>query len=492
MCPGAVTTNALQAEPAPSGRSQASPPHRQVVTPPYSPKPDPQAGVGLCQKCDDPQELSAMQPFRVYVDSVERLVALLLSSDTDPTATLLNGALNGQPSEMLRHLIGNDTRKSYGAFFSGSVLSNTLVGTFTKPLTPVSTVFDPACGAGDLLLACSRKLPIEGDLPATLHAWGSQLRGVDIFPEFIRVTKARLVLAAARRTPIMHKVGSFDLDSWFPGITVGDGLNQSPQVSQASHIVMNPPFNRLATPQDIQWSSGQVSKAAVFVDSVLSQSRNGTALAAILPDVLRSGTRYKAWRSAVAARAAINKIAIWGLFDSNADVDVFLFEAVAGADHSQKYSIWKPAPPFSDSNTFGSRVTVSVGALVPHRHQNRGRWHPYLRARGLAQWGTIHTDTLPKKRFDGTVYNPPFVVVRRTSRPGDTQRAVGTIILGDRSVAVENHLLVVRPQDSNVTTCRQILRVLQDDRTSKWLDTRIRCRHLTVQAVSEMPYWSVG
>ena len=98
--------------------------------------------------------------------------------------------------------------------------------------------------------------------------------------------------------------------------------------------------------------------------------------------------------------------------------------------------------------------------------------------------------TLPHKRFQGTVFQPPFIVLRRTSRPDDIERAVGTIVLGDEPAVVENHLLVIRPHDCTQETCSRILTMLKDERTSQWLNGRIRCRHLTVSAINEIPWWS--
>jgi len=40
-----------------------------------------------------------------------------------------------------------------------------------------------------------------------------------------------------------------------------------------------------------------------------------------------------------------------------------------------------------------------------------------------------------------------------------------------------------------VKACRELLRSLKDERTTHWLDERIRCRHLTVAALDELPWW---
>ncbi len=435
-------------------------------------------------------DVSAMQPFSTYVGSIERLVGTVLSSGIDGLHIQTTRALNGEPGEALRESICLSTRRSIGAFFSGSGLSDELVGTFARLINGDSRILDPACGSGDLLLACSHRLPVAGNLPATLEAWGRQLFGLDLYPEFIRAARARLVLAAALRGGWDASPDLTDIESWFPGLRVGDGLANAEHLAEMTHVVLNPPFNLIQTPQGVEWSSGQVSAAAVFLNHMVATCGNETNIAAILPDVLRSGSRYAKWRDQISRRAILRSVSIWGMFDPWADVDVFLLEAMVGSP-SFGASIAKWAGPNEQKpgDTLESIAKISVGSLVPHRHSNRGHWHPYLHAQGLARWGKVDAATLPRKRFKGTVFAPPFIAVRRTSRPGDAGRAVGTVTLGDKPVAVENHLIVVKPNDGSLDTCKEILDLLRSDATDQWLDRRIRCRHLTVRALRELPCW---
>jgi hypothetical protein len=79
-----------------------------------------------------------------------------------------------------------------------------------------------------------------------------------------------LVLAAALRGRWDASLGLADIESWFPGIRVGDGLAIPKDFARATHVVLNPPFNLIQTPQGVEWSSGQSNK--------LSQSApNGVA-----------------------------------------------------------------------------------------------------------------------------------------------------------------------------------------------------------------------
>ena len=435
-------------------------------------------------------DVSAMQPFSTYVGSIERLVGTVLSSGFDGLHIQTTRALNGEPGEALRESIDLGTRRSIGAFFSGSGLSDELVGTFTRPINGDSRILDPACGSGDLLLACSRRLPVAGNLPETLEGWGRQLFGLDLYPEFIRAARARLVLAAALRGRWDASPDLTDIESWFPGIRVGDGLANPEDLAEMTHVVLNPPFNLIQTPQGVEWSSGQVSAAAVFLNHMAATYGNETNIAAILPDVLRSGSRYAKWRDHISRQAILRSVSIWGMFDPWADVDVFLLEASLGSPSFGSSTVtWAGPREQKAGDTLESIAKISVGSLVPHRHSDRGQWHPYLHAQGLARWGKVNVASLPRRRFNGTVFTPPFVAVRRTSRPGDSGRAVGTVILGDKPVAVENHLIAVRPNDASLDACEEILNKLRSKATDQWLDHRIRCRHLTVRALQELPWW---
>ncbi len=53
--------------------------------------------------------------------------------------------------------------------------------------------------------------------------------------------------------------------------------------------------------------------------------------------------------------------------------------------------------------------------------------------------------------------------------------------------AVENHLIVLRPKDGTIGKCKKLVKFLKGESTNQWFNQRIRCRHLTVSAVKDMP-----
>lgn len=435
-------------------------------------------------------QTAAMAGYESYVSSLEELALATIhggavgGSDNDILA-----ALDGRPSTKLRDLVPLVKRKETGAFFTGSTLAHKALREAATTFSATSRAFDPACGVGDLLVAAARHLGVGPDLATTLVTWGRQLGGRDIHPEFVRAAKARLILLAfSLGVPVGAKPVP-PLDDLFPDIAVGDGLEALDLAKNASHLLLNPPYPRVTAPSDCQWGSGKVSQAAIFLDQVLGAASAGTRLVAILPDVLRTGSLYDRWRETVVARSTVKSLRVHGAFDAWADVDVFVLHLVAGAAVAKPGVAWWSPAEVPVEERLGHRFEVWVGPVVPHRHAQEGDSHPYARASRLKAWATLNAGTLEARRFAGRTFTPPFVAVRRTSAPSDRQRAVGTIITGEQAVAVENHLLVLKPRDGSQATCEAALARLRDTRTKVWLDERIRCRHLTVGALGDLPWW---
>lgn len=432
-----------------------------------------------------------MEAFEPYVCCLEDLalrIGSLASPDAEDEAHIA-AALDGQPGERLRKLVVLPTRRSSGAFFTGQVVADRAMGPYLASLSESSIIWDPACGVADLLLACARQLPLQQDLVATIVSWGERLRGLDIHPEFIRAAKARLVLLAIARGVPLDGRRLPSLDQIFPHLKVGNAYNEMPAAS-VSHIALNPPYGKVPAPPDCAWGSGKVSQAALFLDRCLADATVGTHIVAILPDVLRTGSLYSRWRAAVEARARVESVEVVGAFDAWADVDVFILRMVVGAPEPNRSIAWWQSSASISTERVGERFDVHVGPVVPHRDKQLGRWYPYVHARLLPPWRTFGVDVGKRRRFRGRTFLPPFVAVRRTSAPRDKWRALATIVVGQRPVAVENHLLVLKPHNGALETCQQLLTVLQDHRTNHWLDERIRCRHLTVGVLRDLPWWN--
>jgi hypothetical protein len=188
------------------------------------------------------------------------------------------------------------------------------------------------------------------------------------------------------------------------------------------------------------------------------------------------------------AHASVHQVRRVGLFDKWTDVDVFTLAFEIGGKRAKTLRApdWS-YPPANSRQKVGDLFEVRVGSVVPYRHEHLGAWFPYTDAEVLPAWAEVIG--LPQYiRTKTRTFLPPFVLVRRTSRPNDRIRCVGTVVRGDRPVAVENHLLVALPKDKTLRACYNLLQVLRDPASSRWLNQRICCRHLTVSALADLPW----
>jgi hypothetical protein len=439
---------------------------------------------------------SGMSGFTAYTahltDTLTRVLSGAPVSDEH-----LAASLDGEAAHQMRQLVPLSYRREVGAFFTtgrhraafGSALSELRADRF----------LDPACGAGDLLLAASVHLPLGSTLADTLERWGSQLTGWDLHQELIDATRLRLILAATLRH--MSSDQRLDLsdasklipERAFPTITVGDGLTGIMEAGeQGTVVLLNPPFGTVPAPSDCRWSTGATSRAALFAEAALAGSTPGSQLVAILPDVLRSGSRYHGWRRLVETQTDVVRIEHLGLFDNHTDVDVFLLQAVRRPIGPSSRAVpWWPTRS-SAQDRVSDHFEVHVGSVVDNRDPLMGEEHPFLIARDLPPTGTVGVPTR-RRRFTGRLFIPPFVVLRRTSRPSSNGevRAAGVLITGTMPIAVDNHLLVAIPRNGNMTSCHRLLELLATEHTTQLLDDRIRCRHMTVAAIKDLA-WTTG
>ena len=420
--------------------------------------------------------------YSAYVSALKRLAQESRhAADWDSRAV---AALNGQASIELRRVASVETRRRFGAFFTGTDLSSLLIAQGAS-IGGESVFYDPTCGMGDLLLAAANRLPLGRKLPDTLREWGRQLTGTDLHREFIEGARTRLVLLARQRHDSDEPLTT-SYASLFPHIRVADGLRQHATFERASHLLLNPPFGLVNAPAGCRWAGGRITEAARFVVTALERAEQGAELLAILPDVLRSGSFSKQWRNRVSELAEVHLAEPYGIFDASADVDVFLLRLVR-SERGGRHGIHQwPGMTLVTTTTLADYFDVHVGHVVPHRDKKAGPRHFYIHPRCVPTWRVIR-DFSETRKHKGLAFAPPFVVIRRTSRPGDVYRATATVIAGRSPVAVENHLIVCEPKDGKLATCKGLMRQLKTDAVNGYLDSRIRCRHLTVSAVAAIP-----
>ena len=406
-------------------------------------------------------------------------------------AASIEQALNGQPTSELQKLVPVDKIREAGAFFTGSLLAQSVLKEFLNTIDSESIIYDPACGVGDLLLVCASKLQVHNDIVRNIDSVEKQLLGRDLFDEFIYAAKSRLILSAISNSPSFELGQSIQIEQRFTGIKKGCGLEDNSPYRQATHVVTNPPFIPMEVPEGCQWwGRGKVNSAAVFLANCVDNCRPGTRIIAILPDVLRSGPMCQKWRKHISSKAIVLNVNLHGQFGRSAEIDVFSVELLAGKDSSQHENGWG-YPDDSHEKKLEDYFEIRIGPVVEFRHPHKGENYPFVQVNGLSLWEE-ETEIHNKRRFAGKVFKPPFVVVRRNSRKNDKYRAIGTIINIDMPVAVENHLIVLKPKDGTIDTCRNLLDNLRNKKSKEWFDKRVCCRHLTISALKNLPWWGIA
>lgn len=415
------------------------------------------------------------EAYQAFLDELKSAVADYPSTDAEPL-------LNGRAGSRCLELLPEATAQRLGAFFTPSTTARSLTRLVRVRSWAETLVFDPACGAGDLLLPLARRLPVRKTVSRTLQLWNQHLRGCDLSAEFVQAARLRMVLLAITRGARLD--GKADaLALLCDNLRVADGLQHHTTYGQATHIVMNPPFALVRPSTALPWRSGMVTHAAIFVDLAIREASSGAQILALLPEVLRTGTSYAAWRSHIANLTVADRTRSLGLFSSSADVDVFVQRFTRRREPIER---WLPRRRRT-KDVVGAHFAVHVGAVVPHRHPRSGPKRAFLHAGNAVPW----TDLVrinERRRFQGTLFEPPFVVIRRTSRPGDPTRATASLVLGLRKVAVENHLIVAAPIRGGEPICRRLVELLGSRQTDRRLDRVMRCRHLTVGAIKDIPW----
>jgi hypothetical protein len=428
-----------------------------------------------------------MKAYAGYVDELHDLIGRVergVEADLEPRCS---AALNGQAGEALRRLVPLSRRRRAGAFFTGHELALFAVSCLPTAKGKTATLTaDVTCGAGDLLLATARTLAVKSTVEETLSSWGALIGGCDIEPTFVQAARLRLHLLALHRGAKPSLLTPAKVAALLPYIRVGDYRVNLDIVKLAGTLLLNPPFTEVQAPDKCPWASGGISAAARCIDECLANANPGTRLGAILPDVLRTGERYGKWRQRIESMCDGTEASIFGLFDNAADVDVFVLTGVRSRAGGERSGIWWSSRQTNAAQTIGDHFEVCVGTVVPHRDPEDGALHSYIHAKKLPRFGILNR-IREARRHLGRSFKPPFLVVRRTSRPGDRSRCVTTLVTGKRRVFVENHLIVVGHRGGSLAACRRLMKYLESEAATRWLDERIRCRHLTVAAVSGMP-----
>jgi hypothetical protein len=421
-----------------------------------------------------------MEDFAKYNSNLENIFHLWIDTSSTPYTNKSSNV-----AEQIRSLVSIDALKESGVFFTGDNLADKAIRELAAPFTEGSYIIDPTCGSGNLLIAATKLLHVLPTASETLKTWGGKLCGIDIFPEFVYCTKLRIILEVLIRGATLDEPLE-KLLSYLPNIFQGNCLDFTTEISKATHIVMNPPFNASDSVVDYEWAKGKISNAAVYYYEIVKSANDGCCVSAILPDVLRSGSRFKNWRDS-ASNLSDGKISIEGRFDNLTDIDIFILSGIKSSATDNTIP-WQRKSECLQTSQLGEFFNISVGTVVPYRDPHEGELCSYIHPKILPKWEEYEKPQ-EFRYYSGKTHTPPFVVIRRTSGPRDKCRAVPTLILGTAPIAVENHLIVLKPKSGGLKNCRELMKALEKEYVNEFLNERIRCRHLTVTAVSEIP-WS--
>ena len=413
--------------------------------------------------------------------SLAQRISRALEIVTGDPASAIKPFLNGHAAHSIDRMLSRERRRKDGVFFSGEFWSQQLLACVGN--AEIVRWCDPAAGTGDLLLEAARRIPLQPTLSQTLRFWSHRLLAGEKNATFLDVAWQRIrALAVLRHYERDGQLVKPTVATTPAGFVAGDALTMPLRIRASDCLVMNPPYTHQVAPSWCQSANGRVSTAALFLERYITGTQPGTRIVALVPDVLRSGTRYRKLRQLLDKHANVELFAPRGAFSADADVDVSILACTVGSSSAQT------AKAASRSLTVGDLFQVRVGNVVPHRTSMDGLSKRYLTARGLPDGGILDAP-VARATFDASVYRAPFVVVRRTSSPSDRVRTRATLV-SDGEFLVENHLIVCTPRPNVAADCNHLLRVFADPRTNHWMNERIRCRHLTTAAINELPVWA--
>jgi hypothetical protein len=374
-------------------------------------------------------------------------------------------------------------RRASGIFFTHQHAAKMLVDRVKDSLSAGRQVIDPTMGAGDLLLESARHLPKARSIAQTVKLWSSLLEGYDLNGPFLDLAKLRLALLARH----LHHPSSTVDAAWvlqqFSGFRRADVFSANFSTFDHGALVLaNPPFQQFSgAANGKQCSPRNASVAALVLEKLVLELPGGSDVVGIFPEVLRCGSSYERLRRRVSQSFDVVHEQSIGRFDSMVDIDVFVAHYSARPDRRLVAAHVDADQPIS----VDAFCDVSIGDVVPHRHAESGPWCRYVTAHDVPAWAERH-EPRQSRRWRGRTFEPPFVVIRRTSSTRQRYRTVASIIVGNRRVAVENHLMVLRPKDGSLKTCWRVFKALRHPEVNLQLNDSMRCRHLTKSSLARL------
>lgn len=403
--------------------------------------------------------------------------------DETMSEKLVSDLMNGHATDFVYSTLSLADRRKHGVFFSGPAWAKKILS--GQKMARWQRFIDPSVGVGDLLIEVCNCLPLGSSTSKTIEDWAERLVAVDLRKSFLDIAWLRIqALAIHRHSVEKNQTSDFVFRKLPKNFIVGDALTIDLGLRQHDCVVMNPPYQRIIAPIQSIVGKGKRSAAALHLEHVILQAPPGVGVFALVPDVLRSGSSYERFRREFRNIVDVSSFDPFGAFGTQADIDVAILAAITKAPICVNKVVQIES---AQDKKVGDFFDVSVGPVVPHRTPITGKVYGYLTAKNAVVGKDI---SCPEEfaSYACRLEKGPLVIVRRTSSPSDRKRARSTLVTYSKELLVENHLLILKPKDKKVSTCRALLRVLNDQSTDVWLNEFIRCRHLTVGSLKQLPW----
>ncbi len=204
--------------------------------------------------------------FSVYSDEIEALASSFTSTNkTGASKNKILDILNGKATLALQRLVPENVRKKAGIFFTSTHLADKVAIRLAPMLRDGMKLIDPACGAGNLLIACAQYLPTGKNLMETLDIWSERIFGCDLHLQFVRAAQLRLMLLAASLHMEESKAITLPQPAAiFKGLQVGSIFSFAPLIEKADCVIVNPSFGYTSAPDGCQWAAGKIKMAGLF------------------------------------------------------------------------------------------------------------------------------------------------------------------------------------------------------------------------------------
>ena len=342
-----------------------------------------------------------MKEYRQFVNLLESELQSFLTQPKEEWRETALKYVDGFAAAELRRLVTLEARREDGTFFTHSELGKKVLSLLKPNFNKKSIAYDPACGASNLLISLADYVrKVNG-----IKNFEERLLGTDIHTEFVEASRLRLQM-----NQLIHNDNLSESEKIEENILVADGLQPNKFYKNATHIVVNPPFNQISSENKLTWAKGKVSAAALFIDKIIQHSNAGVSILAILPDVLRSGSRYEKWRTLVEETCIIEEVKLLGQFDQYADVDVFalkLTKRKTSVNIESANKKWR-SNNTTRKKTLSNFFDVCVGPVVDNRDPHEGVSRKYIVSRGLEGWKETN-DVNRSRKHEGKYFSSPFV-----------------------------------------------------------------------------------